>query len=60
MGLLETRNLTSCIPSYLLYRCIDFLRVSRFGGNGGVTESCGTDPGVNMEQLDRGIASIIK
>ncbi len=35
-------------------RCVDYIRVTRLGGSGGVTETCGSEGGQNIEQLDSG------
>ncbi len=37
----------------LMYRCVDYVRVTRMGGAGGVTESCGSVT-ENKEQIDNG------
>ena len=39
---------------HTILRCVDYLRVYRFGGAAGVTESCSTSGGLNIEQLDAG------
>ena len=33
---------------------MDYIRINRMGGAAGVTESCGTSAGSNVEQLDSG------
>ena len=39
---------------YDFNRCVDYVQVSHGNGNFGITESCGTDPGVNTEVLTEG------
>ena len=37
-----------------MFRCRDYIRVTRMGGVGGVTESCGTRVTQNVEQINNG------